>query len=218
MPELATRSRRPPGSAVSPTGACPTRTFAIRARPGSLRSRAAEKASSALLARAVTHTVEPPDVVITRPGSQPAGAVAWTEPAGCDSARATLITLSVPWSACGSRFWLVTYSHWPICSGLELLVLGQHRVEDLECDLPVQLEIVGAVDDGHPAPADLLIEPVPGHPRSRRDRATRPRGLVTHHASSAWLPARVRPRFPRVRALHSAGNRGMCAENLVSGI
>ena len=59
MPELATRSRRPPGSAVSPIGACPTRTFAIRARPGSLCSRAAEKASSALLARAVTHTVEP---------------------------------------------------------------------------------------------------------------------------------------------------------------
>jgi hypothetical protein len=52
---------------------------------------------------------------------------------------------------------------------LELLVPGQHRIEDLERDLPVQLEVVRAVDDSHPAAADLLIEPVPGHPRASRD-------------------------------------------------
>jgi len=73
-----------------------------------VRSRAAENASRALLARAVTHPVDPPPVVITRPGSQPAGTVAWTAAAGPVSARRTLSMLSVPCPAAAFRLWVVT--------------------------------------------------------------------------------------------------------------
>ena len=100
----------------------------------------------------------------------------------------------------------------------EARILRQHRVEDLECDLAVEPEVVRAVDDGHPAAAYLLVEPVPGDPRPGRDGAIWPRGLVTHHASSSRLSL-MHPTalLPGVCALHSARYRSIGAETFSIG-
>src|SRR5450755_59124 len=76
---------------------------------------AAEKASTALLSRAVTHTVVPSLEVTTRAGLQPAFTVDTTDLAGLASACPMFTTLSVPSDGCGvaCRWKLVTYSHCP---------------------------------------------------------------------------------------------------------
>ena len=44
----------------------------------------------------------------------------------------------------------------------ERLVLGQLRREQLERDLPLQPQVLGQVDDAHPAPAEQRLDPVAG--------------------------------------------------------
>jgi hypothetical protein len=70
---------------------------------GSVRSRAAEKPSSRSLSLAVTQTTPPSAEVITRTGLQPASTVLTTEAAGSVSARARLMTVSVPWGPRAAR-------------------------------------------------------------------------------------------------------------------
>ena len=41
-------------------------------------------------------------------------------------------------------------------------VLGQLRREQLQRDVAVEREIVGAVDDAHPAAADQRLDPIAG--------------------------------------------------------
>src|SRR5580693_9263243 len=94
--ESATTTSDPFLTAIKPTGASPTRTIAASARPGSVRRAVAEKHSRSSLARAVTQTSRPSADVITRTGLHPAATVATTDAAGSVSARAKLITVSVP--------------------------------------------------------------------------------------------------------------------------
>jgi hypothetical protein len=44
----------------------------------------------------------------------------------------------------------------------EVLVLGQFRRKDLQRHVAVESEIVGAIDDTHPATADLRLQPIAG--------------------------------------------------------
>src|ERR1700761_4889631 len=94
---------------VSPIGAAPTSTWASSACWGSLSRRLAEKPSSALLSRLVTHTVVPS--VMARTGSQPASAVVLTALAGSVSASAVSSTETVPspWAWLAAFIMLVTY-------------------------------------------------------------------------------------------------------------
>ncbi len=48
----------------------------------------------------------------------------------------------------------------------ERIVQGERRGEQFEGDVAAQLDIAGTVDDRHPAPADLLLQPVAGDLRS----------------------------------------------------
>ena len=57
----------------------------------------------------------------------------------------------------------------------EILVRRQSRREDLERYLPVKTLVLGAENHRHSAPADLLLQPIPGDPARARNRAgTRP--------------------------------------------
>ena len=58
----------------------------------------------------------------------------------------------------------------------ERLIGRQRGCEDLERDLAFQPLIVGAEHHRHAALADLLLQPVPGHPR--------PRGHATRQSSA----------------------------------
>ena len=62
---------------------------------------------------------------------------------------------------------------------------GELRLEDLERDLPVVLQVAGQVDRGHPTPAELTLDPVPIG-QSGGDR----RGAI-YHGSSGGLPGRT---------------------------
>ena len=48
----------------------------------------------------------------------------------------------------------------------EAHVLGQLRREDLQRDVAVEREVVGAVDDAHPAAAEQRLQPVAGQLRA----------------------------------------------------
>ena len=48
----------------------------------------------------------------------------------------------------------------------ERIVQGEHGREQFKGDVAAQLDIAGAVDDRHPAPADLLLQPVASDLRS----------------------------------------------------
>jgi hypothetical protein len=41
-------------------------------------------------------------------------------------------------------------------------IVGEVRVEQLQSDLPTQLEVLGEIDDGHPAPTDHPLDPMTG--------------------------------------------------------
>ena len=56
---------------------------------------------------------------------------------------------------------------------------GELRVEQLQSDPPVMLEVLGEVDRGHPAPTELTLEQVP--PTEGLNKA---RGEVHRHRSS----------------------------------
>src|SRR5262249_11819658 len=94
--ESAATISEPFRTRASPTGASPTVTSASNAERGFARNAAAENPSSASLALAVTQTTLPFADLVTRTGLQPAGTRATTDVAGSDSARATLMTSSVP--------------------------------------------------------------------------------------------------------------------------
>src|ERR1700720_1705483 len=73
----------------------------------------------------------------------------------------------------------------------EILVRRQRRREDLERYLPVEPLVLGAEDHRHSAPADLLLQPVPGDPRAGGETGQEPgrsRALNAHHVSTAGRP------------------------------
>ncbi len=75
----------------------------------------------------------------------------------------------------------------------ERIVDGQARGQDLQRDVPVQPEVEGAVDNRHPAAADLLLKPVPGYLRTDGELAGSQRIVLSHCASSASLLVPVLP-------------------------
>src|SRR5580700_1146971 len=73
----------------------------------------------------------------------------------------------------------------------EILVRHQRRREHLERHLPVEPLVLGAENHRHSAPADLLLEPVPGDPRADGETGQEPgpsRALNAHHVSPAGRP------------------------------
>src|SRR5580693_8935744 len=60
----------------------------------------------------------------------------------------------------------------------EGLVACQRRSQDLERDQAAQALVPRAEHDGHPAPADLLLQPVARDPRARSEA-----DYITHDAS-----------------------------------
>src|SRR6202035_937516 len=71
----------------------------------------------------------------------------------------------------------------------EGLVLGQSGGQDLEGDIAVQPGVVGTVDDGHAAPADLLRQLVASDERARGE-VTRTAARFLAHSSSTRFPPR----------------------------
>ena len=65
-------------------------------------------------------------------------------------------------------------------------VAGNLGGQDLQRDPSVQPDVERAVDDGHAAPADLLIQPVAGDLRADPDVAERGREFVGHRAPPAF--------------------------------
>ena len=81
----------------------------------------------------------------------------------------------------------------------ECLVPGEFGRKDLQRDPPVEANVMRTVDDGHPAAADLLLEPVACDQRAGCEVASIARDLVTHPASSvasSVRPARSCARWP----------------------
>ncbi len=74
----------------------------------------------------------------------------------------------------------------------ECLVAGKLGGQDLKRYPPVKPGIVRAEDNGHPAPADLLLKPVARDLRAHGEPAWCRGDLVTHRASSG-SPARPVP-------------------------
>src|SRR6266516_3658708 len=65
----------------------------------------------------------------------------------------------------------------------ERLVAGDLWRQDLERHPPVQPDVVGAVDDRHAAPADVLGQPVTCYLRASREITSYRRDFVRHGAS-----------------------------------
>src|SRR5271170_1720921 len=73
----------------------------------------------------------------------------------------------------------------------EILVRPQRRREHLERYLPVEPLVLAAENYRHSAPADLLLQPVPGDPRADGETGQEPghsRALNAHHVSTAGRP------------------------------
>ena len=68
----------------------------------------------------------------------------------------------------------------------ERLVPGQLGRQHLDRDRALEPDVVGAVDHGHAAPADLLVEPVPGQAGPDAE-APKIRGLVRHRGPPAHV-------------------------------
>src|SRR5579871_6424965 len=77
----------------------------------------------------------------------------------------------------------------------EILVRRQRRREHLERYLPVEPLVLGAEDHRHSAPADLLLQPVPGNPRAGGETGQEPgrsRALNAHHVSRGGRNGAIR--------------------------
>ena len=82
---------------------------------------------------------------------------------------------------------------------------AQNRPVVAQRDAPVQAGVVGAVDDGHATPADLLVEPVAGDMGPHAEVAGRRGSLLTHRASRiplqiSWCRRGTGPKPPVTRS------------------
>ncbi len=87
----------------------------------------------------------------------------------------------------------------------ERLVPAQHGRQQLQGDVAAQLDVAGAVDQRHAAPADLLLQPVTGHLGADRVRLgiwVVPPG---HSASPSVLRPWISSRAPRTESTGEAG-------------
>ena len=82
--------------------------------------------------------------------------------------------------------------------GPERLVAGEVGGEHLQGGRPVEVVVVGAVDHGHAATADLLLAPVARQPRSGREPARHRREFLAHRASSSARHSRCAPAAQRL--------------------